>query len=221
MDVKLLKQRLNKYYGFLLLGILVFFAGSAILGKIAFGYGLGDVLYIFMLWGISILFLILFLIYRNQTLPLFATNVLFTVPVIWIVFMATIWRGSEHPWNGEIFYVPCRTEIQIDKNGSSETVVLSMCTMRYHSDFTGTWNGKEIENVEGEIKMPGKLRRHLDDPIEKILIQPAYTSHWESGVMTKKDRFKTDTLVVNKGYRLGGEICRIIDGKPVIEAIIR
>ncbi len=191
------------------------------MGKVAFGHGLGDIFFLLFLWGLTIIYLIAFLINRNKSTRLFITNILLTIPMIWIVLTATIWRGGEYSWNGEIFYIPCRTEIQIENKEKHKKEILTMCSVTYYSDFTGTWNGKEMENINGKIKIPQKLKRHLDYPIEKVLIQPAHSNQWKDGIKTKIYRYNLDTLIINKEYTLGGEICEIIDRIPMIQARIK
>jgi hypothetical protein len=158
------------------------------------------------------------LINRNKNTRLSTTNILLTIPIIWIISSATIWRGSEYSWNGEIFYVPCRTEIPIQNNGSNKKKILKMCTMEYYSHFTGIWNGKEIEIANGTIKVPEKLKPSLDYPITKILIQPAHYNQWKDGTETKIYRYNLDSLKKNGEYKLSGEIVKIIDRKPMIQA---
>ncbi len=80
---------------------------------------------------------------------------------------------------------------------------------------------KEMENINGEIKIPQKLKKHLDYPIEKILIRPSHLNKFENGIVTKVYRFNLDTLTINKEYKLGGEICRIVDEKPMIQVRIK
>ena len=191
------------------------------MGSVVFGYGLGDLFYLSMLWGIAMIFLIAFLINRNSSTRLFITNLLFTIPSIWIILTATIWRGDVYSWNGDFFYLPCRTEIQIERNEKQKNEILSMCSMAYHSDFTGTWNGMEMENITGEIKIPQKLKKHLDYPIEKVLIQPAHFNQREDGIETIIHSYNLDTLRINEKYRLEGEICKIVDRKPMIQARIK
>lgn len=190
---------------------------NALMGRVAFGYGLGDVVFYLILWAVTVTYLIGFLINRSKDYRLLITNLLLGIPSIWIILTATIWRGSEHRWDGNILFIPCQKEISIENSNRKRKVKLQMCTMEYYSDFTGTWNGKEMENINGEIKIPPKLERYLEYPIQKILVQPAYYNVGE----TKVDKFKVDTLEVNKVYRLGGEIIKILDKKPIIQTRIK
>ena len=215
-----LKNKIVKYYGTILIGILVFLSVNGMGGRLAFGYGLGDLLYLLILWGITIVYVILFLVTRNKSDAKLIINVIFTIPVVWIILMATVWRGVEYSWNGEIFYTPCRTEVQIENGERKQKKVLSMCSMTYYSDFVGTWNGKELERVSGEIKIPFELRKYMDHPIERVFIEPDYLNRFENGVATKVYRFELDTLKVNREYKLEGEIYKIVDRKPVIRARI-
>lgn len=142
-----MKQKTIKYYAIILLGIFILFSANGVIGRLAFGYGLGDLFYLLILWGITIIYLIAFLINRNKSKRLLVTNLIFTIPLIWIILMATIWRGSEYSWNGEIFYIPCRTEIKIESEKRNTKEILTMCSMTYYSDFTGTWNGRDCEII--------------------------------------------------------------------------
>ncbi|NJO92901.1 MAG: hypothetical protein HC831_30980 [Chloroflexia bacterium] len=63
---------------------------------------------------------------------------LFTVLII---LNATIWRGNEYSWNGSIFYLPCPTEIKVNNQNTEKELLITMCSMDYYSEFSGTWDG--------------------------------------------------------------------------------
>lgn len=76
-------------------------------GKLAFGNGLGDLAILMIVaafWFLATVFR--FAIMRDrQSKPL---SVTFTIAVLlFIAYMSlqlTLWRGVEHPWNGQIFF---------------------------------------------------------------------------------------------------------------------
>ncbi|NLR95148.1 hypothetical protein HGP29_28395 [Flammeovirga sp. SR4] len=74
------------------------------MGKITFGYGLGDIFYLPILYVITFVYIITFSINRKKDKQLLITNTVFTIPIIWIVLSVTLWRGPEYSWNGELFY---------------------------------------------------------------------------------------------------------------------
>ena len=74
------------------------------MGKIAFGYGLGDIIYYPILWLITLTFIITLAVNYKREKKLLISNAVFTILIIWIALSATLWRGSEYRWNGEIFY---------------------------------------------------------------------------------------------------------------------
>jgi hypothetical protein len=72
---------------------------------IAFGWGLGDLLW----YGIMYILLITHLIItirmqKQKSLNYLPLVLFFTITTIFICLRATIWRGVEYRWNGEIFY---------------------------------------------------------------------------------------------------------------------
>jgi hypothetical protein len=80
-----------------------------ILGKISFGYGLGDLAYFF---GISIMNLIyLWLIitlnrrkYKNNKTQInFIMGIIFSIVLIFLTYLFTVGRGPGFRWNGNIF----------------------------------------------------------------------------------------------------------------------
>lgn len=101
-----MNHKANKYYSFILLGILIFFTTNSILGNIAFGSGLGDIFCHPILWLITLTYIITFAKNRKNERKLLISNAVFTIPIFWIALSATLWRGPEYRWNGEIFYPP-------------------------------------------------------------------------------------------------------------------
>lgn len=70
-------------------------------GKIAFGHGLGDILYVVAILLLSLVFIPLVILKRS------ASNFSFVVGCIFFVYLllnSTVFRGSEYPWNGHVFY---------------------------------------------------------------------------------------------------------------------
>lgn len=185
-------------------------------GRIAFGYGLGDIINIFILWSSTFIYIIVFFINRNKLLRLFATNIIFSIFSIWIILQSTIWRGSEYKWNGDFFYIPCRTEITVTENKRHKDVVLSMCSMEYHSQFSGIWNSKEVELTSGEIEIPEKLHKYIKFPIHNVLIVPYHFHQIIDNETIHEPQFNKEELRINETYTFSGEIIQIKDKVPVI-----
>jgi hypothetical protein len=83
--------------------VLICFLGT-FYKHIAFGWGLGDLLWYGIMYLLLIIHLILTLRYRNQDNHLKIIAIVFFILIIFICLKATIWRGVEYPWNGKIFY---------------------------------------------------------------------------------------------------------------------
>ncbi|PBQ34679.1 hypothetical protein CNR22_23855 [Sphingobacteriaceae bacterium] len=94
-----------KIYNWVILSFQVLILVVGLLfGKIAFGWGLGD-LFWYGLIIVSILTqLILTLIFKNNFNRLRILTIIFLLFLFFISLRATIWRGSEYKWNGNIFY---------------------------------------------------------------------------------------------------------------------
>ena len=92
------------------MAILIFFTANSIIGNIAFGHGLGDIIYHPILWVITLAYIINFAINRKKEKKLLISNAVFTIPITWIILSTTFWRGGEYRWNGEIFYPSTKTK---------------------------------------------------------------------------------------------------------------
>ena len=72
---------------------------------IAFGWGLGDMLWYGLMYLLLIVHFILTITSGNKTLKRFQLmTIIFLTATIMICLKATIWRGIEYPWNGKLFY---------------------------------------------------------------------------------------------------------------------
>lgn len=72
---------------------------------IAFGWGLGDILWYGMMYlFILIQALIVWRNYKKNPELLWMPTLIFGALLIWFCLEATIWRDTEYPWNGQIFY---------------------------------------------------------------------------------------------------------------------
>ena len=84
--------------------IIICFLGT-FYKHISFGLGLGDMIGYAFLYFITIIHLILSLVFRKKGNSLHAAlSIVFFLLTIYICLEATIWRGSEYRWNGNIFY---------------------------------------------------------------------------------------------------------------------
>lgn len=94
-----------KKINFLILSfqVLICFLGT-FYKHLAFGCGLGDLLWHGIMYLLLTIHLILTLRYRNHDNSLKIIAIAFFILIILICLKATIWRGVEYPWNGKIFY---------------------------------------------------------------------------------------------------------------------
>lgn len=84
---------------FLLLSLL------GVLGKLAFGHGIGDLLYYILMWLTSLAFVILFIYKKKLSLPLLISiTTLFVFILLYLIYSMTFGRGPEYRWNGSILY---------------------------------------------------------------------------------------------------------------------
>ena len=90
-------------FSILSLQVLICFLGT-FYNKIAFGWGLGDLIWYGIMYLLLFIHLILTLRYRNQDDKLKKIAIVFFILIISICLKATIWRGVEYPWNGKIFF---------------------------------------------------------------------------------------------------------------------
>lgn len=80
--------------------------------QIAFGAGLGDIFFHALLYFATVLHLIFTIRSSNKGLKrhLFLTISFLTFTIL-IILQATIWRGSEYKWNGELFYPATKSNV--------------------------------------------------------------------------------------------------------------
>ena len=72
---------------------------------LAFGRGLGDMYWYGLMYLLFIVHLILTINSGNKSLERFKIiTVIYTITTLFICLQATIYRGPEYPWKGEIFY---------------------------------------------------------------------------------------------------------------------
>lgn len=214
---KLIVKNFWRITNLIILGFLIAicFAGT-FYKHISFGWGLGDMFGYMMLYGVTIIHLLLTITFRNKrNLGYEYLTIIFLVITIYISLKATIWRGGEYSWNGSIFYLPCPTKIIIENEKEEKELLVRMCTMEYYSDLTAIWNGQEMKDLKGEIKIPDQLKKYIDYPIKSIFIQSDYNNRVDNGDIKKVYNFELDTLKVNNEYKLSGEIIKIVNSKPV------
>ncbi|MCL2651169.1 MAG: hypothetical protein FWD60_09135 [Candidatus Azobacteroides sp.] len=224
----LLMLKLTNVLNFIVLGlILLIWVIAIFFERIVFGGGGADVFYWFAFFIATIIHLLLTLVWqlRKQGAILqivlhIILTVTFSTVLVLFVLQATIWRGGEYPWNGEIFYIPCRTLIKIENDDKEKEVIITMCSMEYHSYFVGTWDGKQMtikEGEEGKIKIPEKLEKYIKRPIAKVEITPELKLSY----IPDDYFFDKDTLKINQDYIFSGEVMAIRNYKPVIKGVIR
>lgn len=104
MNIRFLLKVLNT--AVLAFGIFLCLCGFA--GIIAFGHGLGDIVYYAMIYPLTIIHLVWTIRIRKATdwfAIIFPLVIFFTTTLLFCL-KATIWRGSEYSWrNGKLFYL--------------------------------------------------------------------------------------------------------------------
>ena len=90
----------------ILLGFFFVLSLLAVAGKLAFGHGLGDFMYCFLLWLVTIIFAVSLVVFRkNKSYKVQATmTIVFACVLLFLCYSMTIGRGAEYRWNGNIFY---------------------------------------------------------------------------------------------------------------------
>jgi type IV secretory pathway VirB3-like protein len=210
-----------KISNLIVLSILIFICVLGTFYKhISFGLGLADIIgYLFLYIG-TIIHLVLTIVNRKKGAfrHLFLA-IIFLIFTVTIILNATIWRGNEYSWNGSIFYLPCPTEIKVNNPNTEKDLLITMCSMQYYSEFSGTWDGDFLTIENGEIKIPEELEKYINRPIEKVKIEPDFHEIIESDKLTKEFYFNKDTLTLGE-YKFSGEISAIRDMIPVVKVRI-
>lgn len=103
-------QKLNmdfwKLFNLMILIIQVILVLTGTLFKqIAFGWGLGDLIWYGLLYLMLIIHLILTIVgWKKSRKYHQKLSLTFFLLIVWICLEATIWRDSEYAWNGKIFH---------------------------------------------------------------------------------------------------------------------
>lgn len=189
---------------------------------ISFGAGLGDVLWYMLLFLVTFSHLCLTL-YFGKTGILEHTYlvILFLIISIYISLKATLWRGAEYRWNGSLFYLPCPKTILINNGKTEKPVLVRMCSMEYYSTFTGVWTGKEITNINGDIKIPEKVKKYIKYPIQAVLIKSDTHYQQDSERTEKVNFFDISLLNIKHKYKVSGEVISILEGKPLFKVRVK
>ncbi|GJM64735.1 hypothetical protein [Persicobacter diffluens] len=99
-----MKHKINRFYSYVLLAIVVFLSYNFLAGNITVGLGLGDIIFIPIILIIFFSYLITLIINRKKAKNIIIINIIFTLPIMWLILSVTIWRGVQYPWNGELFF---------------------------------------------------------------------------------------------------------------------
>ena len=84
---------------------IVFISAGTFYKHIAFGSGLGDLLWYGFIYILLLIHLILTWKNRNKSEKYFLRlSIIYFLIFIWICLEATIWRNAEYRWNGKLFY---------------------------------------------------------------------------------------------------------------------
>jgi len=213
-----------KILNFIVLGLLILICGLGTFYKhISFGLGLGDIFGYLVLYVGTLIHLILTRVFRKKGNLLHGfLAITFLTFTVFIILKATIWRGSEYRWNGSLFYLPCPTEIMIDNPETTKKELITMCSMVYYSEFSGTWNGQFVTIKVGKVKVPKELKEFIQQPITKVEIEPRFNEWHFSETGEKIDlSFNKDTLQTDLNYDFHGEIRAIRNKIPVLEVSIK
>jgi hypothetical protein len=88
--------------------LLIFFVLLSILGlagKLAFGHGLGDLVYYIIVWVTSLAFIAIFIFKKAMPVPvLLFITIVFVSILLYLIYMMTLGRGAEYRWNGNVLY---------------------------------------------------------------------------------------------------------------------
>lgn len=189
---------------------------------ISFGLGSGDIFGYLILYIGTLVHLVLTITSKNKGSLRYASMAsIFLVLTVFIILFATIWRGSEYKWNGSIFYVPCPQIIVVDNQDMQKEILISMCSMDYYSEFTGSWNGQFLIINTGDIKIPKELKLYVNTPITKVIIEPDVYEIYKNGDLKKEFNFNKDTLQINQQYKFSGEVQGIQNKILVIKAKVK
>lgn len=85
--------------------------------QIAFGHGLGDIIYFAILYAVTIVHLIWTIIIRKATNPIvfILPLTIFSITTMLFCLKATIWRGPEYPWNnGKLFFTKSDINVYVE-----------------------------------------------------------------------------------------------------------
>jgi len=212
----------TKILNHIVLGILITISFLATFYKeISFGFGFRDIIGYMILYIGTIMHFILTITSRNKGLNrhIFLVSIFLPFTIL-LSLKATIWRGQEYRWNGNIFYLPCATNIKVDNAELQKNLLVQKCSMEYDSEFSGFWDGQKILFKDGQIKIPKDLEKYIKVPISSIEIEPELYEKFENDTVIKKFWFNKDTLKENEIYNFRGEIVEIRNKIPVIKVII-
>jgi len=154
--------------------------------RIAFGHGESDLFYFCLLYLIVTVHLIWTIVstFKNETLKL--QSIIFAVLTLFILSKATLFRGSNFPWDGEVFVNHGRLK---PNNGSN--IIYTVTTTFANKDSTLVLNvpdpGKKFLTTlwvsdpectgcndcvidSGKLLIPDTLRRFLNDPIANDIL---------------------------------------------------
>ena len=166
------------------------------------------------------------ILFRKPNVKCNALRVVYTILMTWLSIYfwlkATIWRGPEYRWYGNLFYVPCPYEAPVINGIDTQYVLISMCTGDYEYTLIGKWNGRLINIESGVIQIPDKLKPFVKLPVKSVYIQ-AYDLHYYDihNNNIQNPEFIIDTLKKGKIYTLEGKLWGVKDHTPIIRATIR
>jgi hypothetical protein len=100
---------MNRFWRYCNLTILIFQIVICSLGTfykhIAFGWGLGDLIWYGLMYILLLVHLVLTIKGKAKPIQYFRVlTIIFLISTTYICLKATIWRGVEYRWNGNIFY---------------------------------------------------------------------------------------------------------------------
>jgi len=95
-----------KISNWIILGIQATICGLGTFYKhIAFGWGLGDLLWYGLMYSLFAIHLGLTISSRKKGFERhLKLTIIFLLTTVYICLQATVWRDIEYPWNGELFY---------------------------------------------------------------------------------------------------------------------
>jgi len=198
------------------LAIGIFLCISGFIGfQIAFGHGLGDIIYFAMLYALTIVHLIWTIIIRKATSQIIfiAPLIIFSITTLLFCLKATIWRGPEYSWNnGKLFYS------KIDTDAYVETEMIYEITNGEKMDYISVHDPKEKYVTVLKVSTPRQNEQFVlidSGSVIKPDTLKRYMQNIDNNkiILEGKDPFATDSTV--QTVYLRGQVSGVRNNKTL------